>query len=105
MLTEAGRLHLPESETLEAYSKWHWVLTDKGELDIRYPPEAGGGEYHHVPIEAAKDKPGIWRGEASHLCGEDTYRGLYSLQAARLLVLHEVTGPEKNYRMASLYLR
>ena len=104
-MTETGQLHLPGAVPVEAFRKWHWVMRDAELLDIRYPQEAGGGDYHRIQLKVHSARRHEWRGEASHLCGEDVYRGWYSLSPDCLLICHEVTGPAKDYRMASLYLR
>ncbi len=102
LLREEGRLRLAGGEVLSARREWLWRLTEPGEIEIHYPPEAGGGLYHRfLPFELADS----WTGEADHLCGQDVYRATYRLGEDELVIFHTVKGPAKDYELDARYRR
>lgn len=105
-LRETGMLRLEAGQPVQAFRDWQWLHTGPRLLEVRYPPQAGGGAYHKVVLcHRRRGKVSEWYGEASHSCGADTYQGFYRLNSRRLLICHQVNGPQKDYRMASLYIR
>lgn len=102
LLREEGSLRLADGEVLSARREWLWHLTDTGEIEIRYPPDAGGGLYHRFRPFEQND---FWTGEADHLCGRDVYRATYRLGEDELVIFHTVKGPAKDYQLDARYLR
>ena len=102
LLHETGTMKLAGGENLPATRDWIWFLTDRGEIEIRYPDEAGGKLYHRFRPERVDGVQGdAWRGMADHHCGADLYRGTYCLSAGSIEIVHHVTGPAKDYRLAA----
>jgi hypothetical protein len=58
--------------------------------------------FHEIVLH---DDGGALVGEATHLCGADTYVSTYHFGADSFTITHRVTGSRKNYTMTTLYTR
>jgi hypothetical protein len=93
-LEESGRLVFG-SHGCDASQHYRIVLDDAGAQVFR----ADGSHFHDLDLSSG------WAG-ILHRCGDDLYRGRYRvLDDDRYCVIWRVTGPRKNYRMATAYAR
>ena len=94
LLNETGRLAFGEHVS-DASQHFRIAINDEGARIFR----ADGSTFHDLDLSSG------WA-RILHHCGGDLYRGRYRvLSADRYCVMWRVTGPRKDYRMASLYSR
>jgi len=100
LLVEEGELRLPAGAPLKARREWLWRLSGEAQLEILFHP--GGRTYHLIPLHP---HAGGWAGEAVHPCGDDFYRAQYRFGADSFQIVHDVSGPAKDYRLTGRYDR
>ena len=92
---ERGTLHFAGGAPVLAERSYLWLF-DKSEVHVAY---ADGAPFHSFELKGAPDA-------SPHLCGEDTYKGMYSFVAfPQWQVTWTVEGPRKNYRSVTRYVR
>jgi hypothetical protein len=91
---ETGRLAFGDHVS-DASQNYRIALDGEGARIFR----ADGSHFHDLDLSFGSAR-------ILHRCGNDLYRGRYRvLGADRYCVVWRVTGPRKDYRMASLYSR
>ncbi len=94
LLEESGRLAFGEHVS-DASQRYRIVMEGAVARVFR----ADGSTFHDLDLSSGSAK-------ILHPCGDDLYRGRYRvLDADRYCVMWRVTGPRKDYQMASLYDR
>lgn len=90
---ETGHLTLPDQTTLQAERRYLWRAETSG-ITVYF---ADGRFFHGIPVRG---------GTAHHLCGADDYVVDYDFAAwPEWRTTWTVTGPRKDYCMASHYCR
>lgn len=92
---EQGLLQMENAPPMQAERHYRWAQ-QQGRIDVRFDD---GGHFHHFT-------PSIGRAAATHLCGEDEYRVIYTLTRwPDWRAEWRVRGPRKDYRMVTEYTR
>lgn len=99
-VSEEGDLRLADGGSVPASRNWVWRF-EEGSLEIFFDEEPLR-LYHEVELIAEAD---CWRGEASHDCPPDIYRGEYLFRHDAIMVEQTVLGPRKDYRIISEFSR
>jgi len=99
---EEGRLKLPSGETFDAFRNY---LYDRVPLGFAvFFAETPPRLFHEIRLQSTTI--GTLIGEAAHLCGRDNYATRYVFQPdGSFVVHHDVSGPRKDYVMATEYRR
>ncbi len=105
-LKETGKLLLADGTALPATQNWVWRQADNNKLIVEYSQARGGAEYHMVLMQSAGKSIA---GTGEHTCGADLYLARYRLMVCGsrdvITIRHRITGPAKNYRIATRMTR
>ncbi|MEO0909499.1 MAG: DUF6314 family protein [Pseudomonadota bacterium] len=103
LLRESGLLQRADSPPMNAARSWHWEVSDENQLKISYdenPPRL----YHALNLQFVEARR-TWVGQDLHLCEPDEYDGDYILGEKKLESIQTVSGPNKAYRVHSIFQR
>ncbi len=103
LLRESGLLQRADGPPMNAARSWHWELEGENQLKISYdedPPRL----YHALSLQLNEDGS-LWVGQDLHLCEPDEYDGEYILGEKKLESIQTVSGPNKAYRVHSIFQR
>lgn len=99
---EKGRLLLTGGEEFESEREYLFDRSDNG--FAVYFKETPRRLFHTISLE--RQDGGLLRGGSVHWCHDDVYKTLYEfLPDGQFVIQHDVTGPRKDYRIFTKYVR
>lgn len=99
----AGTLVIePDNDRLVWYEQGTWTMAGRSHPFTRTYHISDGWVFFDDGRPFHPWLPGEW---VDHLCGEDTYRGLLDVGAARIRTLWDVSGPAKDQRIVTRLTR